>query len=667
MPTDAPAPTEAPAPTASATPEATPKPVGPGTAEDPANPVAPPSPTGSAAPAGPGNGGTRPAAEPKATNTALTLPVGLAGCFFALTGDIDLGDYTGISDTTGVSAYNTWVPIGTIAANGATNAFLGTFDGKDHAVFNFYYPQEKAFLSTQSPGGFGLFGSLGASALVKNLEIRPLNQPTGHWDLGIMGSAVKTTSGVTARTADYRVGVLAGMSGGSIENCTVTNAKITYTYDSAETAVGIVQIGGLVGQVTGGSLTKSAFLGSIKAGNDSSKTPPGYYKQQVGGLVGAVTGAAALTNCAAGVDMDVYNGIELANVQAAWGGVGGLVGRSEAPLTLSGCFTSGLVQTLHEGGGLVGNVMGALTALDCYSTIALGDIDIAKNISPLATEVQEAMGGLFGRVTGANSTLNNSYFAGSLLEPQFGAIAGYNSGLTCTNVAADPALALVAPYKENSKETLVLKTPAEITGAAWTAKAGAYPALLWADPATPPATVTRNETIFKDLSDFSAKQWVVLDANNAVKGNDGAYTIYRLKDATGTPKLGELVLDLNAYYPQTGTGPKTGALYKHAQTVPATNGTSLPVVRKGLYAPNQTEGSANIVSDSASLARFLDLANFAGGGSLGSKYSIAGTVTGIPVPNYTGGKPFCGTLDGTGGGAISGLSFPTAGSVGLFD
>ncbi|MEG1878946.1 MAG: hypothetical protein RR211_04895, partial [Pseudoflavonifractor sp.] len=32
-----------------------------------------------------------------------------------------------------------------------------------------------------------------------------------------------------------------------------------------------------------------------------------------------------------------------------------------------------------------------------------------------------------------------------------------------------------------------------------------------------------------------------------------------------------------------------------------------------------------------------------------------------------GGKPFCGTLDGTGGGAISGLSFPTAGSVGLFD
>ncbi|MEG1878947.1 MAG: GLUG motif-containing protein, partial [Pseudoflavonifractor sp.] len=632
--------------------------MGPGTAEDPANPVAPPSPTGSAAPAGPGNGGTRPAAEPKATNTNLTLPVGLAGCFFALTGDIDLGDYTGISDTTGVSAYNTWVPIGTIAANGATNAFLGTFDGKDHAVFNFYYPQEKAFLSTQSPGGFGLFGSLGASALVKNLEIRPLNQPTGHWALGTMGSAVKTTNDVIARTADYRVGVLAGVSAGSIENCTVTNAKITYTYDSAETAVGIVQIGGLVGQVTGGSLTKSAFLGSIKAGNDSSKTPPGYYKQQVGGLVGAVTGAAALTNCAAGVDMDVYNGIELANVQAAWGGVGGLVGRSEAALTLSGCFTSGLVQTLHEGGGLVGNATQKLDVSDCYSTIALGDIDLAKNapyMSPLATEVQEAMGGLFGRVTGANSTLNNSYFAGSLLEPQFGAIAGYNSGLTCTNVAADPALALVAPYKENSKETPVLKTPAEITGAVWTAKAGAYPALLWADPATP--TPTRNETIFKELSDFSAKQWVSLTAGptgNAITGTDGL-NIYHLKDAVIT--LGD-GLALGKTYPTSTAGAPTGGLFSRTQTVPAANGTSLPVVRKGLYAPNQTEGSANIVSDNISLARFLDLANFAGGGYLGSKYSIAALapateVAGIAVPNYSGGKPFCGTLDGTGGGAIS--------------
>ncbi|MEG2455943.1 MAG: hypothetical protein RSC08_06785, partial [Oscillospiraceae bacterium] len=113
-----------------------------------------------------------------------------------------------------------------------------------------------------------------------------------------------------------------------------------------------------------------------------------------------------------------------------------------------------------------------------------------------------------------------------------------------------------------------------------------------------------------------------------------------------------------------------GGLFKSTVSV---GGFPVPIVRKGLYAPTQQEGKANVIvpadATGNSFGRFLDYCNIAGGGYLdGTFYLAKEPITGGTVPNYSvaGKYPFYGSLTGLdAASAVTGITF-APGSCGLF-
>ena len=136
-----------------------------------------------------------------------------------------------------LSGAKLWTAIGS-----ATKPFNGTFDGKNHLV--------RGLGIIKGKDGIGLFGHIGASGVVKNV--------------GISGGRILASD-------KRRVGALAGVCAGSIENC----------WSMAEIALAGNMVGGLVGEVlAGGKLTDVYSAGLIFQGADT-----------LGGLVGRNAGA----------------------------------------------------------------------------------------------------------------------------------------------------------------------------------------------------------------------------------------------------------------------------------------------------------------------------------------------------------------------------------------
>ena len=136
-----------------------------------------------------------------------------------------------------LSGAKLWTAIGS-----AAKPFNGTFDGKSHLV--------RGLGIIRGKDGIGLFGHIGSAGVVKNL--------------GISGGRILADS-------KRRVGALAGVCAGSIENC----------WSMAEIAVAGNMVGGLVGEVLAGAhLTDVYSAGLIFQGSDT-----------IGGLVGRNAGS----------------------------------------------------------------------------------------------------------------------------------------------------------------------------------------------------------------------------------------------------------------------------------------------------------------------------------------------------------------------------------------
>ena len=208
-----------------------------------------------------------------------------------------------------------FTPIGT-----TLSPFAGIFDGQGHTINGLSINASSFSLS--SPIEIGLFGSIGASGVARNV--------------GLNNVAISVNAPSSA------VGGLAGDSLGTLSNVYV-NGSITVT--GALPGPGGTAIGGLVGD-TGGLVSK---ISQASAATNIS-TSSGVYSA-IGGLVGLAEGQITLSHSSGTI---VSSGFEFY-------GVGGLVGESNNA-NISQSSSSGLVAggSLYHG---VGDLLGLMSGL----------------------------------------------------------------------------------------------------------------------------------------------------------------------------------------------------------------------------------------------------------------------------------------------------------------
>lgn len=693
--------TPSPSPSATGTTSPTPSPTATETAS-PSPSQIPPADSASPAPSDSGNSlELFPGADTLALHT-LHIPVGMKDRYFVLTNDISLIEYS--ANSISGASLNYWLPIGVLRSfnsDGTPNGtpFLGTFDGGGFSVTDFYYaPDPKTVsvsASSYTSSGYGLFGYVGTGGTVRNLTVRLTHSKDSSnipWVLStfsLIESSKLVTKEYPLGGVSYAVGGVSAALSGTIENCTVSGAELSYSFkNNIDSNTINTSLGGITGLASGGTLTRCTFLGSIKTAQNTS--PSGMQipsaLQAVGGVAGRIIGATptALTQCASGADIDIHNGTTLNKD----GGVGGLYGYNAAPTTIAQCFTTGVVRAVHQAGGLAGYTGGKVTVTDSFSTAAIGKTTLVANTlantSKQVYDDNEDMGGLFGLMGGSGSSLSSVYFAGSLLEPQFASVAGrLTSTPTFTNTVVDGTQAPHSFFKNKATPGGIGRDLSVISGSNWVISADTLPQLTWTQTYTgeEPSKVP---TTINTLSQLAAKRWVTLDSSNAVSGADRVYSLYRLKDGVdgnAPATLGRLTLDTTRTYKSADDKTSLGGAYIPTSTADATvDGVSIPILRSAITAINQVDydaanplSGADTLGTGVSVARFTERVNLAPGGYLGSVYTIpSGEVDAtnkyVSLTPRDPLKTFWGTLEGAADGSsvIKGLSFGK-GASGLID
>lgn len=291
-----------------------------------------------------------------------------------LTGDYALGRDIDASATTAWNSGAGFMPIG----NGTT--FSGVFDGLGNAISNLTINNPASDLDV------GLFGDIGASGIVRNINLTNV-------DIAASGSIL--VGGFNVNYQD--VGALAGRNDGSISDSSSSGlvsgdqsaggliganfGNVSRSYSSASVSGGSV-IGGLIGQSDQGDVSNSYATGSVTGtGSD------------VGGLVGLalITPAPPPLPTPTGSFSNVYATGAVISSSSLF--VGGLVGESGG-ISFSNAYwdtqSSGL-STSADGVGLTTSQLKAALPSGFDSTV--WSIDGTTNGGYPHLQWQKASGG----------------------------------------------------------------------------------------------------------------------------------------------------------------------------------------------------------------------------------------------------------------------------------
>ena len=301
-------------------------------------------------------------------------------------------DYTGkyIALGADIAVTGDWTPIG-----GSDYLFNGTFDGKGYSISGLALGTKEAPCALDKENLYiGLFGLLGANAVVKNVRA----------DVAFY----------TSYEATAFVGGIAGYTNGSSVSGNYTGAVIDGCYVSGTIshvgAKGNQNVGGVIGMQYKGALINSASTVSVSNVVSSGDLA------EAGGLVG-LNNRGLVANCWA--DCTVYGSGNRENGNEGMAVVSGLVACNAGALV--NCYASGDVST-YEHSTYAGMVSGWVTGIgksyscwyDLGSTMTLktGDANPQK-VSPvesIGTKVASGVndegdaytGGLVDKMTGVN-------------------------------------------------------------------------------------------------------------------------------------------------------------------------------------------------------------------------------------------------------------------------
>ncbi|ETX27877.1 hypothetical protein RISW2_11120, partial [Roseivivax isoporae LMG 25204] len=335
----------------------------------------------------------------------------LLGGSFVLGNDIDAGGTSGWWDSgEGIEGFE---PVGSSDA-----PFGGTLDGQGFDI---------AGLFIDRGVDAGLFDVLD-DASVSNLSLTGVDI-TGH---GTVGGLAATSNGstltdvsiagdLTVRFAGSAGGLVGNMSGGS-----VTRGAASGTVSSLGAASLSRNLGGLVGLNDGGAVTDSSFDGTLTESGDVFEDSVESVTRDVGGLVGenrgtisGSTSSGTLSVTGAG---ETYAGGLAGRNERADDGSGISVGQSSSAMTLDIAPTNG---DGAVAGGLIGLNLSAVTA-----SVATGDVTVGGGGGATA-------GGLVGTngsaITDSVASGAVSYSGGDFDIPgdsvlQLGGFAGSNAG-----------------------------------------------------------------------------------------------------------------------------------------------------------------------------------------------------------------------------------------------
>lgn len=327
------------------------------------------------------------------------------GASYTLASNIDFssglaagGKYPGMWSSSGFS------PIGDFSS-----PFAGSFDGQGRVISNLS-------INLPSTDYVGLFGYAAAGAALGNVSMQAATV-AGAARVGVLaGMSRGTISNASATgtvTSGNYGGGLAGESSGAVADswAAVTVAGSTTASSSMGGLVGWNNAGGIIqdsyatGNVTSGTAgTRAGGLagnnnGSIIRSHATGAVSGG--SQGVGGLVGfnssGTPGATIIDSYATG-----------AVTATAFGG--GLVGVNSAGASIDNSYATGAVSVTSStstslfGGGLVGTNSGAVTR-----SHATGNVDV---ISTSAAATATVAGGLIGS-SGSTAAVTRSYATGA--------------------------------------------------------------------------------------------------------------------------------------------------------------------------------------------------------------------------------------------------------------
>jgi len=276
----------------------------------------------------------------------------------------------------GGSSFPSWVP----------EPFSGQYNGNNYMISNLYV--------NNSTGGVGsgLFSIINGSAAVSNLTLSNVNI-----------------------TAVQYIGALAGLLGSSSASASVTNCSSSGTIQLNTTASQFLRAGGIIGEVTTGTVSSSSSSVNVTWAPSSLN---GADNVGIGGLIGVLRGvftSSSVTNSFATGSVNTSSG----TTATAQFGSGSLIGLSSGGTTntisITNSYATGnqthlIDATTSTGkiqgyGGIVGFVldMSNTTVSGCYSSGTYSAVGTANN------NIQ--MGGLIGWVAAATSgaSVSNSY------------------------------------------------------------------------------------------------------------------------------------------------------------------------------------------------------------------------------------------------------------------
>ena len=281
-----------------------------------------------------------------------------AGTWFRMGADIDFSS---------VSATG-YQPIGSTAT-----PFEGVFDGSSRTISNFK-ADGKGFYST------GLFGAIGANGTVENITF---------------DKAFVTASG-------YNMGIAAATSAGTIRGITVNSSGVDCNGELG---------GGIVGEVTGGSVSNCSFTGSITT-------------------VGSGAGIAAEAMNAAISDCHVRANITIDGAQSSYSnkegaGIAGTILRTSITrCSMTGTLTDALGYS-HLGG--IAGYAGQSTITECFNIAPLSAKRAVQGSMQSPKDGETYTGGIVGYTSGTDIT--DCYNSGLILKSDrsdcVGGIAGY--------------------------------------------------------------------------------------------------------------------------------------------------------------------------------------------------------------------------------------------------
>jgi hypothetical protein len=314
-----------------------------------------------------------------------------------------------------------WIPIGT------TEHFTGSYDGNGFTISNLTINDTiNIALNATTGNSLGLFGSIWANAVVKNI---------GLVNCSIVGAS------------NPNVGCVGGVVGfnqfGTVQDCYVTGnvsgeSSVGGVVGSSQGFSGTVTGGTVVG---GGSVLNCYFTGSVSGSyytggvvghvyNSSSSTSSvtkvqGCYAtgdvsgvEHVGGVVG-MSQSSIVQNCHAtgSVSGEVWVG-GVVGYAAGTGLVGG---------TVQYCYATGNVSGDDFVGGVVGYISSSTKVQYCYAT---------GNVSSNYSASEEFYGCYVGGVVGSSNggTVQNCYATGNVSGLDYayvGGVVGYGRAQYC--------------------------------------------------------------------------------------------------------------------------------------------------------------------------------------------------------------------------------------------